>query len=481
LPFASSGGIPVLDSFGRSRPTESASEMRVPANAPQRPSYTRCHRPPCVLIITDDFENLVELRVRIPFDAMFKAGLIRGYHVLCRGRLSRSIGTPLEIDVIDVVWVQRMPARNVLFIIDTLGGKFVYDIDDNMLVSPAYQDRFSYTVTEIVRLLLREAKIVSVTTGRLVSSLQKQSAVSLDAKSVIVPNLAEYVDVRQGSEDPSSLLLATSGHLPLTTSYDGFVRGVRRFIDQRNLPVVYIGSHTNDFSALGVPIKAMGMLDYRTYRDVLRRQNAMAIAPLEGRGDQQTQEFVDCKSDIKMVEFGSLGVPAVYADVAPYRDTLLSCGPLVDMSDDRAVAEVLERVFREFSAVKTIAEKSVRQHRLALTCVSETWFRAVDAGRLSQPLSLEKLLKLEAGYAALPLPVESQLSLLRDRHLGRSRTSNLDPNRLSDSGSPLHKSLVSLAAWPPDPRAPLSGALQLFRRLLNPRRRDARRQFDSKF
>jgi hypothetical protein len=426
-----------------------------------------------VLIITDDYENMVELRVRIPFDAMFKAGLIRGYHVLHRGRLSRSIGTRLEIEMIDVVWVQRVPARNILFIMDALGGKFVYDVDDNMLVSPAYQGSFNHTVTEIVRALLRESKIVSATSGRLVNSLQRRSGASLDAKSVIAPNLTEDVDVLHDGKDPSSLLLAMSGRLPLTTSHDGFVRGVKSFIDRRNLPLVYIGSNVNDLSALSVGIQTMGMLDYRTYRDVLRRQNAMAIVPLEGCGDPTTQEFVDCKSDIKMVEFGSVGVPAVYADVAPYRDTPLICGPLVDMSDDRAVAEALEAVFRESSAVKTTAEKSVRQHRLALTSVSETWFRAVEAGRLSQPLSLEYLLKLEAGYAALSLPVESQLSVLRDRHRGRSRTINPDPNRLSDFGSPLHKKLGSTAARPPGLRASLEGARQLFRRLL--RRAKAKR------
>ena len=260
---------------------------------------------------------------------------------------------------------------------------------------------------------------------------------------MIAPNLAVDVDVLHGGEDPSSLLLAMSGRLPLTTSYDGFVRGVKSFIDRRNLPIVYIGTDMNDFSALGVTVKAMSTMDYRAYRDVLRRLNAMAIAPLEGRGDPTTQEFIDSKSDIKMVDFGSCGVPAVYADVAPYQDTPLRCGPLVDMSDDRAVAEALDEVFRESRAVKATAEKSVRQHRLALTCVSETWFRAVDAGRLPEPLSLEGLLEREAGYAALSLPVESQLSLLRDRHRGRSRPINPGPNRFSNFGSPLPKSLVS--------------------------------------
>jgi hypothetical protein len=431
---------------------------------------TRVNHPPCVLIITDDVENFVDLRVRIPFDAMFKLGLIRGYHILHRGRISRSIGAPHEIDGIDVVWVQRLPDRNLLFLIEALAGKFVYDLDDNLLVSPAYQ-HLSDTYKEIVCALLRESKIVSATSNRLLDSLQTRSGSRLDGKSVIAPNLAVDVEVLHGGEDPSSLLLAMSGPLPLTTSYDGFMRGVKCFIERRNLPIVYIGIDMNDFSALGVSVKAMGTLDYRAYRDVLRRQNAMAIAPLEGWGDPETQEFIDTKSDIKMVDFGSCGVPAVYAAVAPYQDTPLRCGPLVDMSDDRAVAEALEGVFRESSAVKTSAEKSVRQHRLALTSVSETWFRAVDAGRLSQPLSLEKLLKLEAGYAALSLPVESQLSVLRDRHCGRSRPINPGPNRFSNFGSPLPKSPASTAAWRPDLRASVAGARQIFRRLLRLLRR----------
>jgi hypothetical protein len=429
--------------------------------------------------MTDDVDNFIDLRVRIPFDAMFRAGLIRGYHILHRGRLSRSIGDRREIDEIDVVWVQRLPDRNILFIIDALAGKFVYDIDDNLLVSPDYQ-RFSHTEKEVVRALLRESKVVSATSNRLLDSLQTRSGARLDNKSMLAPNLAVDVEVSRGGEKPSSLLLAMSGRLPLTTSYDGFMRGVKGFVEGRNLPLVYVGSDMNDFSTLRATVRTVPTLDYRAYRDFLRGESAMAIAPLEGRGDPTTQEFIDSKSDIKMVDFGSCGVPALYADVAPYQDSPLHCGPLVDMSDDRAVAEGLESVFRESSSVRAAAAESVREHRLAATSVSDTWFRAVDAGRLSEPLSLEKLLALEAGYAALSLPAETQLSVLRDRHLGRSRTMSAGSNRVSDPGSALHKWL-GFPGDPPGLRASIAGAGQIFRRLLNPRRGDARRPFDPKF
>jgi hypothetical protein len=38
--------------------------------------------------VSDEYENFLELRVRIPFDAMYKAGLIKGYHLLGRARSS---------------------------------------------------------------------------------------------------------------------------------------------------------------------------------------------------------------------------------------------------------------------------------------------------------------------------------------------------------------------------------------------------------
>ncbi len=142
---------------------------------------------------------------------------------------------------IDVVWVQRLPDRNLLFLIEALAGKFVYDLDDNLLVSPLYQ-RLSDTYKEILCALLRESKIVSATSNRLLDSLQTRSGSRLDGKSVIAPNLAVDVEVLHVGEDPSSLLLAMSGPLPLTTSHDCFMRGVKRFVDRRNLPIVSLAS-----------------------------------------------------------------------------------------------------------------------------------------------------------------------------------------------------------------------------------------------
>jgi hypothetical protein len=90
----------------------------------------------------------------------------------------------------------------------------------------------------------------------------------------------------------------------------------------------------------------------------------MAIVPLEGRGDPRTQEFVNSKSDVKFVEYGSCGVPAVYADVLLSGHA--SClRTLVDMGTRKRSART-RRVFENATSSGRPPRKVVRRHRFAL-------------------------------------------------------------------------------------------------------------------
>jgi hypothetical protein len=376
---------------------------------------------PCVLIVSDDFENFLELRVRIPFDAMFKIGLIKGYHVFSRGRIVRSVGVKAEIQNIDVVWVQRVPSRNPLFLADTFDGRFVYDIDDNLLVTASYRPPFSPEFTTIVRTLLRGAKAVTTTSTRLMASLQRNSEIQIEHKTVLAPNLAEQIDVLPGEAKPDALLLAASDHLPLTASRTAFLSAIEQFARSHEMPLVYVGTEANDFSRTGIPVRSTGTLDYFTYREFIRRHNVMAIVPLERHGDPRTQDFIDSKSDIKMVEFGSCGVPAVYADVAPYRDTILRCGPLVDMGDAEAIRRALDEVYGDADRVRERARKSVGENRLAADVVHFTWFAAVEQARLPVPLPLSVLLEREDRYASFTAePPAPEALFSADKYLERN-------------------------------------------------------------
>lgn len=364
---------------------------------------------PCVLIISDDHENLVELRVRIPFDSLYKTGHIRGYHIFHRGKIVRSVGIPCEIATIDAVWVQRVITQSLLFLIETFGDKFIYDIDDNFLVNPEYGRPFDSVVTEIVRLLLSRSKVVSTTSGRLMRSLQSRSKVRLEGKYFISPNIIEDIVVCKKIERPDALVLAVSGHLPLTRSRDSFCDAIERFVIGRSLDVFMIGSDIKEFGRLGGKVRRAGMLDYFTYTNVIRQNNFIGIAPLEGLADPITQEFVDSKSDVKMVEFGSSGVPSVFAKVAPYLDTPLEGGVLADMGDADGILDALERVYLDGSRIGLHAADSVQDNRLALSCAPLTWFKAVEAGIMSNSINLADFVERESVYSQRNLGPEAQI------------------------------------------------------------------------
>jgi glycosyltransferase involved in cell wall biosynthesis len=367
------------------------SARNVEKRAQQRRAPVKADLRPCVLVISDDFENFLELRVRIPFDAMYKSGLIKGYHLLHKGKIVRSVGVKADIAEIDVVWVQRCPVASPLFITDMLDGRFVYDIDDNLLISPSYRPAFSNEWCRHIRSLLSGAGAIATTSVRLASSLQRHSGIQIEQKAFIAPNLAERIDPLPGRSPPDALLLASSDFLPLTTSLEPFISAIRRFTESHRLPLIYVGSTVNNLKNYGINAHATGFLSYQTYREYLRQGNFLGVVPLESSGDERTLEFVNCKSDIKMVEFGSIGLPGVYSDVAPYQETPLTCGPLINMFDEHALFEALERTYFEPDHWRLTASQSVAEHRLAVDTVERTWFQAIQSARMPTPLNLETL------------------------------------------------------------------------------------------
>ena len=72
------------------------------------------------------------------------------------------------------------------------------------------------------------------------------------------------------------------------------------------------------------------------------RQNLrwdVAIAPLED------DAFTSCKSDLKYLDYGALGIPGVFSDVRPYRDTVRHGETgLLAANDEKAWADALEEI-----------------------------------------------------------------------------------------------------------------------------------------
>ena len=342
-------------------------------------SLMRSATAPCVAILSDDHENFLQLRAYIPFNAMLNAGLISGYHVFARGRCIRSVGTREKMGRIDAIWVQRYPLNGDLFVLEHFNGRYIYDIDDNLLVAPSYRPPFSDDWCNRVRALLAGAGVVSCTNAYLAGSLQRHSGVQIEHKTALTPNMSAGVNRSASREKPSTIILASSDFFPLTHSRPAFLGALSKFAQREDLEILYIGTDENKFPELkGARFSTSGFLGYDEYRRLLESRSAIALAPLEGHERGATAEFISCKSDIKMVEYGASGVPCVYSKVPPYLDSPLRPGPLVDMSDEHGLIEALEDVFENAGTWAAKGVEQVIEHRLASVVATKCWFPAIE-------------------------------------------------------------------------------------------------------
>lgn len=349
---------------------------------------------PVVLVCTDDMENFLTLRVSIPFDAMYRAGAIAGYVVFSNGQVVSQVGDSARLAKIDVIWVQRGALSCQALIHDNFEGKYVFDIDDNLLISPSYRMPFGAAWISAIKSFLSGAACVTATTPRLVASLQNSSGVQIEHKAVLAPNLTDVVTPRRFSGPPEALLLAASDVVPLTASRSAFFSAINLFCTARGMPVMYIGTYANTFSELTCDVISTGFLSYNNYKSFIRNENVVALAPLDIHADYITQQFINCKSDIKLVEMGSVSVPGVFSNAAPYSDSPLDVGPLVDCADTKAVLDALDYVCGNTDLLARRAADSVAANRIADATVVNTWARALDVARLHRPVELTTILAL---------------------------------------------------------------------------------------
>ena len=154
-------------------------------NALTRP---RAPPPPLghVLILSDEAPNLRHIRINLPFDALHRAGTITGYSVLCRGTFIHSTPNPTNNPTpnlrFSAIWVQRSvdPAHQLL--LRTLDRPFIYDLDDLLLLSPAYRPAFDSTAIETARALIRDSTVLSCATTGLATQLPDSVA-----KTIVTP------------------------------------------------------------------------------------------------------------------------------------------------------------------------------------------------------------------------------------------------------------------------------------------------------
>ena len=343
-----------------------------------------------VLVITGESPNLRDLRVDLPFGVLHHHRAIAGYAVWRHGRIDFSTRADAPDPAFDAIWVQRSVSGELALMLAALQRPFVYDIDDNLLVSPAYRAAFSAESQQAVRSFVRTCTVLSCSTARLAANLQRHAATHLVGKTVVTENLARPPSAPPPIGAPNVVIWSSSDSHALTESLAPVVRAIRDFCLSQRLRLMCLGSPPPAMLAESdVEIEHLGMLPYPRYLDLLHSlAPAIMVSPLETAGEPVTQSFIDGKSDIKMLEALATGVVGVFSAARPYLDSGLP-QPILCDNTYRSWFDGLLAAQRACGAPGERA--ALPAEREAGPAGVRPWFEAIARVRLAQPLRLAEM------------------------------------------------------------------------------------------
>jgi hypothetical protein len=338
-----------------------------------------------VLAVAEDLRGLVTAcRVHAPLLALKRLGIVREFLVTD----STLAGVPRDY-LFDVLWVQRAPEpRLSRRIAERFDGSYLHDMDDLLLAPPGYIAAREFPEREPLVALIESSAVFTAPSQRLVDLVERQTRGSVAGRAFLCPNALEFpLQPPRVPERPSGLVFTQSHRLALTESREVVLRAVREFAAREKLPLFYFGPPPeilgSGTAALLGPVVGCGYLDFWRYHAALAAWPSMiGVAPLETTGDQVTLDFIAGKSDVKMVEYGGFGHPSVYSRAAPYEDTDLCAGLVVENSAREwsdALAEILDGGWRRLAAEQLAIVEARSLERVAL----EHWAPALRAARIA--------------------------------------------------------------------------------------------------
>jgi hypothetical protein len=339
-----------------------------------------------VLVVSDVGSNLRELRVDIPFGALHGRGLIAGYSVWSGEEFTFSTAAEPSRQEFRAIWVQREIPPVAAMALMALARPFVYDIDDNLLISPSYRLPFTIERQQTTRNLIWSCRVLSCSTARLAQSLQEPAIDQLAGKTVVTPSLLRDQPGPRPQGMPRFLVWASSDTPALTNSYLQMCKAVRDFCLSEELGLVCIGASPPGLLAESdVDIQHVASVPYGSYLSLLRSfAPAILVCPLETDGDPATQAFVDSKSDVKILEALASGLVGVFSRAVPYQDSELP-GAVLCQNSYAGWFEGLREARRQCQC--DTAPLQVPDERCASMLGLLPWFDALGRASLAEPLS----------------------------------------------------------------------------------------------
>jgi hypothetical protein len=371
-----------------------------------------------VLAITNDDGPLAELRVVSPLCELRRRGLIENYRV-CDSALAGDA----EYEF-DTVLLQRISNVAVLRALRDAGIGYCLDIDDNLLARASYRrglDGESIDSPFGLVEALQDCAALNCPTARLVRLLEKYSELTLADKAHVTPNALEFAGAIREPGPPTRLIWIQSEGAALSESFEPVVSAVEEFTRRKGVRVSWVGDVPKLAERLG-SLDAMGRMPHPKLMELLREgRPGIGIAPLETLGDEETLDFVAGKSDVKMLLYGGMAHGGVYSQSAPYADSDLRAGPLVENTKDGWLRGLETEWEEGWRSARERAEE-IRLRRDMSRIAEERWLPALTSVRRDRTTTLGALRnKLDRWYAVFSSEGETMMDRVEDRTEGKIR------------------------------------------------------------
>lgn len=176
----------------------------------------------------------------------------------------------------------------------------------------------------------------------------------------------------------------------LSESFEPVVTAVEEFTRRKNVRVAWVGDSPKKSERLR-SLDVLGRMPHGKLMALLRDGGTgIGIAPLETQGDVETLDFVAGKSDVKMLLYGGMAHGGVYSLSAPYADSDLRAGPLVENSRDAWLSGLEVEWEEGWRSARERAEE-IRRRRNMSRIAEEAWLPALAAVRRERLTSLGAL------------------------------------------------------------------------------------------
>ena len=232
-----------------------------------------------------------------------------------------------ELRRFDAVLFNKHSSTRALDIMETandLGMRTIYDLDDWIMDLP------SYSVTNLnddllanIFKMIKESTIVTVSNSFLKEKLKRTGA-----STKILPNGFDHelFESRSGiwkESNPPKILFSNTDGIKLVRFKQDFISVVSGFM--MNHPDVILEFWGDPFPEMGlIPnLIPRGFLENTQYKLSIRDAGYLfAIIPLGGEEDPDSLFFNKCKTPIKYIDYGSLGIPGIYSKSPVYEEVV---------------------------------------------------------------------------------------------------------------------------------------------------------------